>query len=184
MPFPILLPPRHRLLPLILLPNRRHLRNNPRLLRLQLLLPHPNLLLFLLVLPLHPSLPLSPLFFHNPAVNTARDSPSPQRALLHRLQLPQQLVLTRTGSGTAGPSGIPMSKGCLAELSSAEMGEPGWTAFWNSFSCCAMLVVMLLLAVMPPDVDDGTVAIGYSSSRSGTFSAASSWCPTPISICV
>jgi hypothetical protein len=64
-----------------------------------------------------------------------------------------------------------MSKGCLAELRSAEIGEPGCTAFWNSFSCWAMLVVMLLLAGRPPlapadplegKLLDGTV---WSTSR-------------------
>ena len=32
-----------------------------------------------------------------------------------------------------------------------------------------MLVVMLLLAATPPDVEDGIGAIGYSSSRSAYF---------------
>jgi hypothetical protein len=47
-----------------------------------------------------------------------------------------------------------MSRGCLAELNKAEIGEPGWTAFWNSLSCCAIVDVMFLTFVV---VVDGTL---------------------------
>ena len=35
--------------------------------------------------------------------------------------------------------------GCRAELNKALIGDPGCTARWNSFSCCAMLVVMFFV---------------------------------------
>lgn len=43
-----------------------------------------------------------------------------------------------------------IKRGCLAELNNAEIGLPGCTAFWNSFSCWAMLVVMLCFALLAP----------------------------------
>ena len=45
---------------------------------------------------------------------------------------------------TAMPAGATMS-GCCTELINAEIGLPGCTAFWNSCSCCARLLVALLV---------------------------------------
>jgi hypothetical protein len=45
---------------------------------------------------------------------------------------------------------VDTNKGCLAELNKAEIGLPGCTAFWNSFSCWAMLEVILFFNLLVP----------------------------------
>ena len=52
------------------------------------------------------------------------------------------------------------------------MGDPGCTAFWNSFSCWAMLLVILLLADIPPlDIDVGMLegGIAFRSISTSTY---------------
>jgi len=71
-----------------------------------------------------------------------------------------------------GDSGVPfvtINNSCLAELSSAEIGNPGCTAFRNSFSCCAMLLIILfpklLLAWSPAALGTEITVMWASSSR-------------------